>query len=196
MVIEPEALTAVEERILAAAAELYVERGLAATTLTAIADRAGVSRPTVYSNLGDQDAVTSRLVEREIGIFFAELTGVLDQHPDVRDAIREGIVFTVSYVRRHELLQRMLEREPAVVVTRLTLGGDDLIAAASGILLPRLTDAPEAAELGDPRRFAELAVRLALSLILTPSPEVDRDDETEVRCFLLDVLPALRTGTR
>ena len=46
---------ATRQRILAAARELYLERGVAKTTLKAIAERADVSRGTILHHFGDAD---------------------------------------------------------------------------------------------------------------------------------------------
>jgi AcrR family transcriptional regulator len=72
---------ATRRRIAAAAAELHQEVGPARTTIVAIARRAGVGRPTVYSNFPDE----RRLMEACQGHF-------LDQHPppDLAGALAEG----------------------------------------------------------------------------------------------------------
>jgi AcrR family transcriptional regulator len=68
----------VATRVLDAAYELYLERGLRETTLSAVAQRAGVSRPTVYKHVGDVAAVSGAVVARELERFFAEVARLLD----------------------------------------------------------------------------------------------------------------------
>jgi AcrR family transcriptional regulator len=52
-----------EERILAAARELFVRDGYAATTLTAVADAAGVGHRTVYVRFGTKAELLKRVVD-------------------------------------------------------------------------------------------------------------------------------------
>ena len=53
-------------QILEAAHELFVDRGYAATTMTAVAERAGVALDTVYASVGRKPAVVRALVERAL----------------------------------------------------------------------------------------------------------------------------------
>lgn len=50
------------QRIVAAAGELFAERGFAATTVPAIAERAGVSQPTVYAVFGSKCGIIAALM--------------------------------------------------------------------------------------------------------------------------------------
>ncbi|HZC73104.1 MAG TPA: helix-turn-helix domain-containing protein [Jatrophihabitans sp.] len=52
-----------EERIVSAAHELFVRDGYAATTLTAVADAAGVGHRTVYVRFGTKAALLKRVVD-------------------------------------------------------------------------------------------------------------------------------------
>jgi AcrR family transcriptional regulator len=55
-----------EERILRAAHELFVRNGYQATTLTAVADAAGVAHRTVYVRFGTKAALLKRVVDMAI----------------------------------------------------------------------------------------------------------------------------------
>lgn len=61
--------------ILAAARELFLRNGFAATSIAAIASAAGVSKATVYSNFADKDALLITLLDS----ITTEATGIL-QH--------------------------------------------------------------------------------------------------------------------
>ena len=52
------------ERIVTAARQLFASGGYAATTIDAIAERAGVARPTVYATFGSKRAMLLALVDR------------------------------------------------------------------------------------------------------------------------------------
>jgi AcrR family transcriptional regulator len=51
-------------RIAAAALELFTERGFSSTTITAIAERAGVAPQTIYATFGTKAAIVRALLER------------------------------------------------------------------------------------------------------------------------------------
>ncbi|WP_380169758.1 TetR/AcrR family transcriptional regulator [Jannaschia sp. R86511] len=51
------------QRILAAMASLLQEKGYTATTITAVAERAGVAVPTVYRTFGTKSAIVKRLYD-------------------------------------------------------------------------------------------------------------------------------------
>jgi TetR/AcrR family transcriptional regulator, mexJK operon transcriptional repressor len=53
--------------ILSAARDLFLEHGLTAVSMDAIADRAGVSKATVYSHFGDKDDLLRAVLEAETG---------------------------------------------------------------------------------------------------------------------------------
>jgi AcrR family transcriptional regulator len=63
MATRAEAATATRRRILDAALELYRERGIKATTLTAIADRADVARGTVIYHFGAADQLLGEALD-------------------------------------------------------------------------------------------------------------------------------------
>ena len=64
----------VRERILDAATECLIESGIDARLHATIAERAGVSRPTVYKYVGDQTAILRAVLDREVERFFAAAT--------------------------------------------------------------------------------------------------------------------------
>lgn len=186
-------MNATAERILDAAEDSYLEHGPSGTTLTGIARRAGVSRPTVYKHLGDLETIAATLLARELDVFFDRLEEVLDRAPDAPGMLTEGLHFTVTYARDHDLLQRLLTVEPLVVLNRFTREAVPVMERGMRLLEPRLAAAVGAelpADL-DPAAAAELAVRTALSLVTTPSPRRDLDDPEQVADFVAGSLPLL-----
>jgi TetR/AcrR family transcriptional repressor of mexJK operon len=53
--------------ILDGALDLFLEHGFAATTIEGVADRARVSKQTVYSHFGDKETLFRELIDREVG---------------------------------------------------------------------------------------------------------------------------------
>lgn len=179
-------MTEMRDRILDAATRRYLRQGTERATLSAIADEAGVSRPTVYKYVGDRDAIASALVERELEIFFDLLREVLESQPDARSRVVEGLVFAVRYAQGHDLFQRLLRVEPGVVLPRLTTEARPVLDATVEVLLPYLVEARRDGQIRqvEPRRAAEWIARIGISLILTPGPSVDAGDEERLRALL------------
>jgi AcrR family transcriptional regulator len=189
---------ATRARILAAAEQLYLVHGVAATTLSAVAKRAGVSRPTVYKHFGDARNLAGVVIDRELSAFFEQLVETLAAHEGVREQLVEGLAFTLEYARGHELLQRLLELESETVLTALTTGATPVLERAIDLLEPELSAAAERGELAgsEPAVAAEWVARIGLSLVLTPSVTRDLSDGAELRSYVAPLVTGgLVTGS-
>ncbi len=80
---DPDAAARIRERILDAATACLLDQGLDARLHAAIAERAGISRPTVYKYVGDQAAIVAAILERELDRFFAAAVPVLRRSDDL-----------------------------------------------------------------------------------------------------------------
>lgn len=69
------------ERLLAAAAELTTTGGWAGVTMGKLAAHAGVSRQTVYNELGSKAELAEALMARETDRFVEHVTRIVDAHP-------------------------------------------------------------------------------------------------------------------
>src|SRR5262245_402855 len=74
---DPAAADRIRERILDAATECLLAEGLDARLHAMIAERAGISRPTVYKYVGDQAAIVAAVLDREFDQFFAAAVPIL-----------------------------------------------------------------------------------------------------------------------
>jgi AcrR family transcriptional regulator len=81
---------ATRERILAAAGELYRERGVANTTLQAVAERADVSRGTIVNHFGSGDGLLGAVMDEVVGLI---------RMPDERTL--EGLPSAEARIRRY-----------------------------------------------------------------------------------------------
>lgn len=172
--------------ILDAAYACFAEAGPSRTLHRSIAERAQVSRPTVYKHVGDREAIAFALLERELERFYAALADVLEGASDVREQIVGGLVFSVIYAQDHPVLQRVLAEEPELVVPWLTTRAAPIIGQAVELARPYIVGAIERGELRavDPDVAAEWLVRLAFSLILTPGVTLPLDEPGALRAFV------------
>lgn len=180
----------VAARVLDAALALYLERGLRDTPLSAVAARAGVSRPTVYKHVGDVSTVARAVVDRELERFFGSLADELAATGPAVDRITGAIRFAVAHARAHPLLQRLLQLEPDAILPVFTVAAAPVLHRAVAVLTPVLDVA--ASEAGQPRRDrtgdAELLARLTISWVITPPLTQDLADAATVRRVVATVL--------
>jgi AcrR family transcriptional regulator len=78
-----------EQRIVAAALELIAERGISGVTMSAVAERAGVARQTLYNHFADVDTIVAAVYERHLAEALAQLRQVLEavRSPEARLAL-------------------------------------------------------------------------------------------------------------
>ncbi|SIO88274.1 TetR/AcrR family transcriptional regulator [Nocardiopsis sp. JB363] len=110
----------VEDEILDAARANVEAFGVRRTTLTDVARRAGVSRPTVYRRWPDVTALVADLLTRELRrILIAEEVDA--ESDDVDESVRAGLVRHATRVAwamlAHPLVGRIIDTEPELLVT-------------------------------------------------------------------------------
>lgn len=100
--------------ILDAARSCVLAVGMRRTTLTEVARRAGVSRPTLYRRWPDMRSLTADLLTRELVALLP------DQATGTGTARRRGvdkIVTTAAAVREHPLFVKILDTDPELMIT-------------------------------------------------------------------------------
>jgi len=174
---DPAAAERIRERILDAATECLVAEGLDARLHAMIAERAGISRPTVYKYVGDQAAIVAAVLEREFDKFFDAAVPILRRSDDLEAHLIDGIVFVVEYARSHVLLQKALAEHPELILPVLTTGAEPLIDRVVDLFGDQLSRALDQAVPTPltPRAAAEWSYRIVVSLITTPTAALDRE---------------------
>ncbi len=193
---DPAALsTETSDRIAAAALEQFADFGIRRTSVEDIARRAGLSRATVYRNVGSKDDVIRLVMAREAERAMTGIDRALAGESDPGHSIEIGFAFLVRFVRDHPLFDRLLRTEPETLLPVLTVEGGPFLSFYSSLIEQRWGEM-QAAGLIDPidlQRAADATARLAVSLVLTPSTVVDADDPDAVARFAREVLlPMLR----
>jgi len=187
-----------EDRALDALVECVLRWGMAKTTVDDVARAAGISRATLYrlfpgGKAAMVQAGTRRMVTQLADAVAADLDGAVD----LGDALTRAIVSARRFLSDDEVLQLLLERDPASVQAQLALGGfDQVLDAAAGAMGPAL--APFA---GSPERGAAASVwaaRLLVSYLTDPTADDLGDPEVAgglVRDFLLPGFAPQGCGT-
>jgi AcrR family transcriptional regulator len=187
-------VTIIDDIVQAALAE-FSEVGIRRTSVDDVARRAGLGRATVYRHGGGKDRLVQLVIEAEIRRGTAELDDALRGLDDPADIIEAAFAFLVRYVRGHPMFDRVLHREPELLIPALTVDGGPILASYRSLIAVRLRAMKDRGRIDpiDIDRAAEALARLAMSLVLTPSGVVDVDDHEAVAAFAREtLLPILR----
>lgn len=163
------------ERVVSAAAELTLEVGWSGVTMSKLADRVGVSRQTVYNEVGSKPQLAEEMVLAELANFLAVVDAAFDEHPgDLVAAIRAASRGVLELARRNALLQAVVSRSYGAeteLLPLLTSHNDALIRAATDAVRARVTAYDVG--IGDQQLDAaiDMVVRLVLSHVVHPTSE-------------------------
>jgi AcrR family transcriptional regulator len=153
----------VEARILDAAAECVLAYGVERMTLTDIARRARVSRPTIYRRWPDIRYVLADLLT-------ARIAGLLDAIPSRgvgREELVERIVAAAEYLRGDEVVMSVLHNAPNTAMVYIT----ERLGTSQQILIDALAHAIKLGQdegsvrPGDPRHLAAMCMLITQSAI-------------------------------
>jgi AcrR family transcriptional regulator len=153
----------VEDRILDAAAACVLANGVERMTLTDIARRARVSRPTIYRRWPDIRHVVADLLT-------ARIAGVLDEVPASgvgREATVARIVAVAEYLGRDEVILSVLHNAPNMAMVYIT----ERLGTSQQILIDALSHAIKLGQdegsvrAGDPRHLAAMCLLITQSAI-------------------------------
>lgn len=181
-----------EDRIIDAALGCVGQWGVAKTTADDVARAAGVSRATLYRVFpGGKDVLFEATVARELGRFFAAVTGRFDAATSLEDLVVEGIVSAAGFLRGHTALGYVLTHEPHLVLPSFAFHRlEKALAVATAFTAPHLRRFVPSDEVA--ATDAEWLVRVVLSYAINPTDQLDLADPASVRRFAHTyLLPAL-----
>lgn len=121
------------ERLIAEAAELIRQGGWQTLTMGKLADRVGVSRQTVYNEIGSKQQLAEAVVMQEMGVFLAQVDEAFLQNPDdIVAAVRSAARTLLETAEENPLLASILTRssETADLLALITTQAAPLIEAA------------------------------------------------------------------
>jgi AcrR family transcriptional regulator len=158
----------VRQRILEATYACVARWGISKTTIEDAAREAGMSRATVYRHFpGGRDELIGATIAWEELRFFSRLYDELHDEPTLEEVLERGLPFAHRAILEHEVLQRVLETEPELLLPKLTVETTRVTALISGFLVPYLSGERIVAGI-DVHQTADLLARMILSYITSP----------------------------
>lgn len=155
-----------------AAARCFARHGLRRTRVTDIAEEVGVSRVTVYRQVGTVEDVARLLLARELDRLVTSLVSTLMAADDA-DGIVAVIASAVEFATEHPVLSKVLRDEPdligAFVIAELSTLIDRLLLLADPVVR-RLADLDRGARFDIPV-LAEWVARVVVTMVVAPPGE-------------------------
>src|SRR5688572_2066349 len=99
------------DRLLDAAEAAFREQGWRRLTMAKIADRAGVSRQTVYNEFGSKQQMAEQLIMRELETFLTIVSDRFESQTELVPAVRAAVEGALSTAQRNPLLKSVLESD-------------------------------------------------------------------------------------
>ncbi|WP_181387064.1 TetR family transcriptional regulator [Streptomyces sp. Act143] len=162
------------ERVLREAWTLAAQNGWDRVRIADLAERAEVSRPSIYKEFGDRAGVGQALVERETEHFLLGLAAVLGaDRRSFYDALREGVAHALAEGRRNPFIRAVLMAARGgtdALLPFLTSRPDPVFSSARDLLTVWLAETVPGAAQQRRVEAADVAVRLTLSHMLLPGP--------------------------
>jgi AcrR family transcriptional regulator len=142
--------------------------GLSRTTVEDAAREAGLSRATVYRYFpGGRDELIDAVVSWQFLVFFGRLYEEVHGATSLEEVLDRGLVFARQALLEHEVLHKVLETEPDVLMPKLTVESNRTVGLISGFLVPYLHE-HGLAEGVEIHEGADFLARMILSYISSP----------------------------
>lgn len=191
----PASLETTRERVVDAAQKCFARYGVAKTTVEDIAAAAGTSRATVYRSFtGGRDEVIVTVLLSDMRQFLDYLTDRLRAQSSVTDAIVEGIVDAVAFVRGEPRMRQLLAPEAAGHTQAAVAGAAGrVLDLCAEYVRPHFDRGRQQGLLRgdiDVEGTVELLFRIISSLIAMPRTRTEDETRRFVRTYVVPALVA------
>jgi AcrR family transcriptional regulator len=182
----------VRTQFLDAAERCLARTGIRRTTMTEVADEAGVSRAWLYRHYPDKASLLGAALIRQDEQFWSDARSRIAKRPGLAAQVAEA----VRYSRAQQpgaLVLTLRASEPEACAAIMGVGLRHAMPGMALFWRPFLDDARARGELRgdlDTARAAEWVMRVVLSLVTVPGDAVDVDQPVSVRRFVEEFLIA------
>ncbi|WP_109413656.1 helix-turn-helix domain-containing protein [Mycolicibacter heraklionensis] len=177
-----EPMTGTAGAILAAARVEFARHAFRRANIDAVAQRAGVSRRTLYRHFPTKEALFEQLVETDTQALFVEL-GNAARAQDARGAIVECFTLAMRRITESPLATAVIESEPELLIGVNTPSGEKALVRASHLVAATLRLCGVTMPDDEVLTTAEILVRLVASLLTNRAGVLDINDTAAVRKY-------------
>lgn len=165
-------MSATGQRIIECAAEMTAESGWASVTMAALAGRAGVSRQTVYNEVGGKTELAEAMVLSELARFLSAVAEAFDANRgDAPGAVHDATLAVLTLAGENRLLRAIVSATQGAdteLLPLVTARSDSLLAVAKADVRSRLEGmgslSPEQWDAA-----ADMIVRIVLGHVVQPT---------------------------
>ena len=171
MVATPE--QTMRDRIVAVAGEMTTSTGWATVTMARLAESVGVSRQTVYNEVGPKPALAETMVLTELARFLTLVEAAFDSEPEnVSRAIEQAVTNVLTYAQDNNLLHAVVSATHGAdteLLPLLATNAVSLLETAKAVVSARVTAYEPAIEPSHLDPAIDMIVRVVLSHVMQPS---------------------------
>ena len=161
------------DRLVASAVELTLAQGWAQVTMARLAAEVGVSRQTVYNEIGTKPALAEAMILAELDRFLGVVTDAFDSRPgDLIGAIEVAARGVLEVAQGNDLLKAVVSATHGAdteLLPLLTTHAESLLAAAKVVVAERVAAYDVGLEPGRLDAAIDMVVRVVLSHVMQPS---------------------------
>jgi AcrR family transcriptional regulator len=184
-----------DNRIMDAVVAELCETPLRKLSLEDVADRAGLTRMTVYRRFGDRQRVITATLDREVSRFLNAVVAADDPDAPPSDRIATAFATGLMLAHGHPVVAHLRSTRPGELLDNAVADDGFVIAAGSAFIASRLQRPGAKSRPDDHRRTGELLARLFIVLVLMPPPSVDLTDPDQARELAREVVvPIIARG--
>lgn len=169
--VEPVRATALHAAIVDAARRTTAADGWSSVTMSRLADEVGVSRQTVYNEVGSKPELAQALVLDELGRFLAVVEAGFGSHPSsLHDGVQAAVRGVLDLAHDNALLAAIVAGTHGAdtdLLPLLTTSSLPLLDVARAVVSSRL--AAYCSDDGRVSSASDLLVRVTLSHVMQPS---------------------------
>jgi len=170
---QPAAVGGLRERLCDAAVAVITSEGWARVTMARLADEVGVSRQTVYNEIGTKNDLAEAVVLRELERFLAGVIRSFDENPtDLIQAIRDSARRVLKYAQKNPLLHAVVSATHGAdteLLPLLTTHAESLLSTAKAVVADRMRPFRLPFTAWEFDAAIDTVVRVVLSHVMQPS---------------------------
>lgn len=159
--------------IVAAAIELTVRSGWSSVTMSRLAEIVGVSRQTVYNELGSKSRLAEAMISHELARFLSVVREAFERHPeDLVEAIHDAVRGVLELADDNLLLRAIVSATHGAdteLLPLLTSRAGSLLSEATVMLRGRVRAYGPSLDAAQLDVAIDVVVRTVLSHIMQPS---------------------------
>lgn len=184
------------ERILAVTDEEVQRVGADHVRMSEVAERAGVSRATLYRYFANKQVLITAYTMRELDIFIAGVDEAMEPHDGTSERLTAAFTWAIPAMREHPLIG--LPDTSRHQLLRETLQSGEVLSHARDLIAKRINAAVRAGRVDIDQFgvtvFSEMMARTMLSMIATPASILRLETVGDARDFATQYVLPMLTG--